>query len=65
MRNTSTIPHNIFIYGCSLEGSSFEQLIHLDTTIVSIFFKKKKKKNQKEEERKKKEMKRKKKNNNK
>ena len=63
MRNTSTIPHNIFIYGCSLEGSSFEQLMHLDTTIVSIFFKKKK--NQKEEERKKKEMKRKIKNNNK
>ena len=34
---------NIFIYGYSLGGSSFEQLIRLDTTIFSLFFKKKKK----------------------
>ena len=44
MRNTSTIPQNIFIYGYSHGGSSFEQLMCLDTTIVSLFFKKKKKK---------------------
>ena len=44
MRNISTIPQNIFIYGYSLGGSSFEQIMHLDTTIVSLFFKKKKKK---------------------
>ena len=37
MRNTSTIPWNIFIYGHSLGGSSFEQLMSLDTTIVSLF----------------------------
>ena len=49
MRNTSTIPQNIFIYGYSRGGSSFEQLMCLDTTIVSLFFKKKSK-NQKEEE---------------
>ena len=52
MRNTSTIPQNIFIYGYSLRGSRFEQLMHLDTTIVSLFFQKK---NQKEEEKKKRE----------
>ena len=52
MRNTSTIPQNTFIYGYSHGGSSFEQLMCLDTTIVSLFFKKKSK-NQKEEERKK------------
>ena len=59
MRNTSTIPQNIFIYEYSHGGSSFEQLICLDTTIVSLFFKKskkkkkikKKKKQQKERER--------------
>ena len=44
MRNTSTIPQNIFIYEYSHGGSSFEQLICLDTTIVSLFFKKSKKK---------------------
>ena len=44
MRNTSTIPQNIFIYGYSLGGSSFEQLMHIDTTIVSLFFQKKIKK---------------------
>ena len=43
MRYTSTIPQNIFIYGYSHGGSSFEQLMCLDTTIVSLFFKKKKK----------------------
>ena len=43
MRNTSTILQNIFIYGYSHGGSSFEQLMCLDTTIVSLFFKKKKK----------------------
>ena len=42
MRNTSTIPQNIFIYGYSHGGSSFEQLMCLDTTIVSLFFKNKK-----------------------
>ena len=57
MRNTSTIPEYIFIYGHSLGVSSSEQLMHLDTTIVSIFYNKKKKKNQKEEERKKREKK--------
>ena len=56
MRNTSTIPQNIFIYGYSHGGLSFEQLMCLDTTIVSLFFKKKK--NQKEEERKKRKKKR-------
>ena len=50
MRNTFTIPQNIFIYGYSLGGSSFEQLIRLDTTIFSLFFKKKKKKKEEEEE---------------
>ena len=50
MRNTSTIPQNIFIYGYSHGGSSFEQLMCLDTTIVSLFFKKKKKR-EKEKER--------------
>ena len=59
MRNTSTILQNIFIHGYSHGGSSFEQLMCLDTTIVSLFFTKKKikiKKNQKkkEEEKKKK-----------
>ena len=48
MRNTSTIPQNIFIYGYSHEDSSFKQLMCLDTIIVSLFFPKKKKKNQKE-----------------
>ena len=48
MRNTSTIPQNIFIYGFSHGGSSFEQLMCLDTTIVSLLFKKKKKKRKKE-----------------
>ena len=52
MRNTSTILQNIFIYGYSHGGSSFEQLMCLDTTIVSLFFKKFLKKNQKEEEKK-------------
>ena len=63
MRNISTIPKNIFIYGCSLGGSSFELLKHLDTTIVSLFFhththththkkkKRRKKKREKERER--------------
>ena len=57
MRNTFTIPQNIFVYGYSHGGSSFEQFMCLDTTIVYLFFKKIKikKKNQKEEERKKKE----------
>ena len=50
MRNTSTIPQNIFIYGYSHGGSSFEQLMCLDTTIVSLFFKKKKER-EKEKER--------------
>ena len=49
MRNTSTIPQNIFIYRYSLEGSSFEQLMRLDTIIVSLFFKKKKKKKREKE----------------
>ena len=49
MRNTSTILQNIFIYGYSHGGSSFEQLMCLDTTIVSLFFKKKKKMKKKEE----------------
>ena len=48
MRNTSTIPQNIFIYGYSHGGSSFEQLMCLDTTIVSLFFQKKKKGKEKE-----------------
>ena len=52
MRNTSTVPQNIFIYGYSHGGSSFEQLMCLDTTIVSLFFQKKK--NQKSKIRKKK-----------
>ena len=43
MRNTSTILQNIFIHGYSHGGSSFEQLMCLDTTIVSLFFTKKKK----------------------
>ena len=43
MRNTSTIPEYIFIYGYSLGVSSSEQLMHLDTTIVSLFYQKKKK----------------------
>ena len=55
MRNTSTILQNIFIYGYSHGGSSFEQLMCLDTTIVSLFFKKKKIKNQKSKRRRKKE----------
>ena len=51
MRNTSIIPQNIFIYGYSHGGgSSFEQLMCLDTTIVSFFFQKKKKR-EKEKER--------------
>ena len=50
MRNTFTIPQNIFIYGYSHGGSSFEQLIYLDITIVSFFFKKKKKKREREKE---------------
>ena len=54
MRNTSTILQNIFIHGYSHGGSSFEQLMCLDTTIVSLFFtKKKKKKNQKKKKNKK------------
>ena len=57
MRNTFTIPQNIFIYGYSHGGSSFEQLMRLDTTIVSLFFQQqqkkiKKKKKEEEEERK-------------
>ena len=44
MRNTSTIPQNTFIYGYSHGGSSFEQLMCLDTTIVSLFFQKKREK---------------------
>ena len=52
MRNISTIPKTVFIYGCSVGGLSFELLKHLDTTIVSLFFKKFLKKNQKEEEKK-------------
>ena len=59
MRNTFTIPQNIFIYGNSLGGSSFEQLIRLDTTIFSLFFKKKKKKIRRRRRRKKKERKKK------
>ena len=51
MRNTSTIPQNIFIYGYSHGGSSFEQLMCLDTTIVSLFFTKKKKKKIKKKKR--------------
>ena len=51
MRNTSTIPQNTFIYGYSHGGSSFEQLMCLDTTIVSLFFQKKKKKREKKKER--------------
>ena len=50
MRNTSTIPQNIFIYEYSHGGSSFEQLMCLDTTIVSLFFKKKKKDKKKKKE---------------
>ena len=56
MRNTSKIPQNIIIYGYSLGGSSFEQLMRLDTTIVSLFFQKKK--NQKSKIKKKKKKKR-------
>ena len=52
MRNTSTIPQNIFIYGYSHGGSSFKQLMCLDTTIVSLFFKKKIKNKNKKKERK-------------
>ena len=55
MRNTSTIPQNIFIYGHSHGGSSFEQLMCLDTTIVSLFFKKKKKREKKDQNREKEE----------
>ena len=59
MRNTSIIPQNIFIYGYFHGGSSFESLMCLDTTIVSIFFQKKKikkkKKKKKKKERKEKE----------
>ena len=51
-RSTSTIPQNIFIYGYSLGGSSFEKLMCLDTTIVSLFFKKKFKKKKKKKKRK-------------
>ena len=54
MRNTSTIPQNIFIYGYSRGGSSFEQLMCLDTTIVSLFFKKKNQKIKKKKKEKKK-----------
>ena len=50
MRNTSTIPQNIFIYEHSHGGSSVEQLMCLDTTIVSLFFKKKKKDKKKKKE---------------
>ena len=65
MRNTSTIPEYIFIYGYSLGGSSFEQLMCLDTTIVSLFYQKKKKikKKKKEKKREKKDKKEKKKKN--
>ena len=49
MINTSTISQNIFIYGYSHGGSSCEQLMCLDTTIVSLFFKKKKNKKKKRE----------------
>ena len=42
MRNTFTIPQNIFVYGYSHGGSSFEQFMCLDTTIVYLFFKKNK-----------------------
>ena len=59
MRNTSTISQNIFIYGYCLGGSSSEQLIHLDTPIVSLFFPKKKKKIKKKKKKKKKEKKKK------
>ena len=52
MRNTSTKPQTIFIYRYSLGGSSFEQLMRLDTTIVSLIFQQKKKKKEEEEERK-------------
>ena len=34
------IEQNIFVYGCSLGGSSFDLLLHLDTTIVSFSSKK-------------------------
>ena len=34
------IQQNIFVYGRSLGGSSFDLLLHLDTTIVSLFFQK-------------------------
>ena len=59
MRNTFTIPQNIFVYGYSHGGSSFEQFMCLDTTIVYLFFKKKikSKKNQKEEKKSKREKK--------
>ena len=62
MRNTSTILQNIFIHGYSHGGSSFEQLMCLDTTIVSLFFTKKKKKNQKKSKKKKKKKRKRKKN---
>ena len=55
MRNTSTIPQNIFIFRYSPRGSSFEQLMHLDTTIVSLFFQKIKNKKSKRRRKKKKE----------
>ena len=47
MRNISTIPKNIFVYGCSHGGSSFKLMKHLNTTIVSLFFQKRKKKKKK------------------
>ena len=50
MRNISTIPQNVFIYGYSLRGSSFKLLKHLDTTIVSLFFKKEKKEKKERED---------------
>ena len=50
MRNTSTILQNIFIHGYSHGGSSFEQLMCLDTTIVSLFFKKEKKEKKERED---------------
>ena len=54
MRNTSTKPQTIFIYRYSLGGSSFEQLMRLDTTIVSLFFQQQQKKKKKKEKKKKK-----------
>ena len=54
MRNTSTIPQNIFIYGYSLGGSSLEQLIRLIPPFSLFFSKKKKKKNKKKKKKRKK-----------